>query len=364
MMEQFQLLIKPVSYNCNLRCNYCFYLRVEELYPQIKNPLMNEVVLEKLISQYLGYRFQESIFGWQGGEPTLAGLDFFEKVVNLQQKHGKSRQVVGNALQTNGILINDEWGRFFDKYKFLVGLSLDGPKSIHDKYRKSIGGKSVWKKVMNAADVMQKNQVEFNILCVISKANVNRAKEVFEFFLNNGFYYLQFIPALEEDKNGKRASFSINSSQYGKFLCQLFDLWKNYSDQVYIRLFNSLLAKRMGSLEGFCILDEKCANYLLIEHNGDVYPCDFFAKESFKLGNILEQDLAYLLDKRNKTFGKLKPQLPNDCLTCKWLPNCHGGCIKDRIFADNPHPEKTYYCEGLKMFFEHSHDWYSKNTEK
>jgi uncharacterized protein len=363
-MNPFQLLIKPVSFNCNLRCTYCFYLRVKELYPKVKKPKMNEKVLETIISQFMGYRFKESIIGWQGGEPTLAGLDFFKKVVSLQQKYGKLGQIIGNALQTNGILVDEEWCKFLHEYKFLVGLSLDGHKSVHDKYRKSIGRKSVWEKVMNAADMMRKYQVEFNILCVISKANVNRVKEVFNFFIDNGFFYLQFIPALEVDEQGKKASFSISSSQYGKFLCELFDLWKNSPNQVSIRLFNTILAKILGHPEGFCVLEQNCADYLLIEWNGDVYPCDFFAKESYKIGNVLDQDLASLLEKRDNTFGKLKGKLAKDCLSCNWLPYCYGGCIKDRIFVDNPHPEKTYYCEGLKMFFEYSHEWFLKKAKE
>lgn len=362
-MHPFQLLIKPVSYKCNLRCSYCFYLRVKDVYPKVQHPKMNEKILETMISQYLGYRFEESIFGWQGGEPTLAGLDFFENVVALQQKYGKSGQIVGNALQTNGILIDDEWCQFLNKYKFLVGLSLDGPKSIHDKYRKTAGGKSVWEKVMKAANLMRKYQVEYNILCVISKANVNRVKEIFQFFIENGFYYLQFIPALEVDVAGKKAPFSINSIQYGKFLCELFDLWKNMPNEVSIRLFDSLLAKKMGYPGGLCALDQNCADYLLIEWNGDVYPCDFFAKDSYKVGNLMKTDLATLLHKRNDTFGKLKTNLATECLECNWLALCYGGCVKDRLFADNPHPKKTYYCEGLKIFFEHSDQWFSNYAQ-
>jgi uncharacterized protein len=363
-MNPFQLLVKPVSFNCNLRCTYCFYLRVKELYPDAERPKMSERILETLISQFMGYQFKESIIGWQGGEPTLAGLDFFKKIVHFQQIYGKPGQVIGNALQTNGILIDDDWCQFLSKYKFLVGLSLDGPKSVHDKYRKNVGGKSVWGKVMNAALLMRNHQVEFNILCVVSKANINRVKELFNFFVDNSFYYLQFIPALEVDENGKKASFSINSSQYGKFLCDLFDLWIDDPHQVSIRLFNSILATTLGQPKGFCVLEQKCADYLLVEWNGDVYPCDFFAKESYKLGNVLQKDLAKLLEKRNNSFGKLKGELAPDCTSCKWLTYCYGGCIKDRIFPDNPHPNKTYYCEGLKAFFDYSHNWFLNKAKE
>ncbi|TXT58152.1 MAG: Anaerobic sulfatase-maturating enzyme [Promethearchaeota archaeon] len=363
-MQPFQLLIKPVSFDCNLRCKYCFYLEVESQYPNKAHPKMNFETLEKMISDYLKMRFPESIFGWQGGEPTVAGLDFFRKVVFLQQKHGRNGQVIGNALQTNGILINQEWVEFLNKYKFLVGLSLDGPKDIHDRYRRSIGGKSVWKKVMNAAELFQKNSVEFNILCVISKANINRARKVYQFFLEHNFKHLQFIPALEANLSGKKASFSVNTNQYGKFLCDLFDIWVKDPNQASIRIFNSILAHYLGRPQGFCTLEKTCANYLLIEHNGDVYPCDFFVKKEYKLGNLMKETFSELKHKRDNKFLQYKLNLSDDCLNCGWLELCYGGCIKDRIFPDNPHPDRTYYCEGYKRFFSHTHEWFKNQAER
>ncbi|MFX0058052.1 MAG: anaerobic sulfatase maturase [Candidatus Heimdallarchaeota archaeon] len=362
-MKPFQLLIKPVSFDCNLRCTYCFYLRVENLYTTSKHPRMSYDTLERIISEFLGFRFKESIFGWQGGEPTLAGLNFFNKVVNFQQKYGESGQIIGNAFQTNGILINDEWCEFFNKFKFLVGLSLDGPKAIHDRYRKSKGEKSVWQKVMNAADDLRRNNVEFNILCVISRSNVNRVREIYDFFIENGFYYLQFIPALEIDQSGKRASFSINSSQYGKFLCELFSLWCKDPDKASIRLFSSILAYHHGAPRGLCVLEENCADYLLVEWNGDVYPCDFFAQEEERLGNLGEISLSELKNKRDNNFGLRKQNLSKECLNCDWVNLCHGGCLKDKNFPDNPHPDRSFYCEGYKKFFEFSNNWFLQNSK-
>ncbi|TFF88264.1 MAG: radical SAM protein, partial [Promethearchaeota archaeon] len=301
-MKSFQLLIKPNSFDCNLRCKYCFYLRVQELYPNQEHPRMSKEVLERMISQFLAFEFPESIFGWQGGEPTLSGLIFFKKVVELQQKHGKSRQVVGNALQTNGVLINEEWARFLHKYQFLIGLSLDGPKSIHDRYRKSIGGKSVWNKVMNAARLFQKFDVKFNILSVLSRANVNRIKEIYKFYIENGFHHLQFIPALETNEDGTRAFFSVSSKQYGKFLCELFDIWKQNPKLASIRLFDAMIAQKLGYQKGFCSLEKNCAPYLLVEWNGDIYPCDFFAQDEYKVGNLMESDLSELKKQRDRKF--------------------------------------------------------------
>ncbi|MFX1316566.1 MAG: anaerobic sulfatase maturase [Promethearchaeota archaeon] len=361
-MKPFQLLIKPVSFDCNLRCKYCFYLRVADEYPEIKHPRMNYDVLEQIIAQFLQFRFNESIFGWQGGEPTLAGIEFFKKVALLQQKYGNSGQIIGNAFQTNGILITDEWGKFFYKYNFLVGLSLDGPKDIHDRYRRNIGNKSVWQQVMSAAECLKENKVEFNILCVVSKANVNRVKQVYKFFIDNEFFYLQFIPALESDKQGKKASFSINAIQYGKFLCQLFDEWKINPNQTSIRTFDGMLAYFQGYPKGICTLEKECADYLLIEWNGDVYPCDFFVRQEYKLGNLIEENLSYLKSRRDILFKKYKVKLSEDCVNCKWLELCYGGCIKDRIFPDNPHPEKSYFCVAYKKFFEYSNKWFLEHS--
>ncbi len=363
-MHPFQLLIKPCSYDCNLRCTYCFYLRVgDTVYANVKRPRMNDEVLESMISQLMSYRFPESIFGWQGGEPTLAGLDFFKKAVSFQQKYGESGQVVGNALQTNGILINEQWAQFLSKYKFLVGLSLDGPKDVHDRYRRSINGKSVWNKVMNAAQWFQRYGVQFNILCVISKANVNLVKDIYEFFIDNGFYHMQFIPALETGENGELAPYCINSNQYGDFLCSLFDIWKQNPNLASIRTFDAILSHYLGYPKGSCTFQKKCADYLLIEYNGDVYPCDFFVQEKYKIGNLLNTELSKLKHIRDNSFGKIKTKLSDECVNCKWLTLCYGGCIKDRIFPGNHHPDRTYFCEGNKQFFDYAAKWFQTQAE-
>ena len=365
-MNPFQLLIKPVSFDCNLRCKYCFYLRVSEVYPGQERPRMNEEVLETMISRYLRHRFRESIFGWQGGEPTLAGLDFFKKVVELQQKHGQPGQVIGNALQTNGILIagNPQWGQFLHDYRFLVGLSLDGPKNIHDRYRRTKGNNSVWEKVMSAARTLKKHEVSFNILCVVSKANVNHAERVYDFFLDQGFQHLQFIPALEADAGGKRASFSVNPSQYGNFLVELFEAWNDAPNRASIRLFDALFSHHVGHPKGLCSHEKNCADYFLVEWNGDVYPCDFFVQEGRKLGNLREDDFSVLKKRRDDAFKPLKRRISSDCKEYAWLELCHGGCVKDRIFPDNPHPGKTYFCEAYKTFFTRVGTWFSDRAEE
>ncbi len=359
-MNPFQLLIKPVSSDCNLTCDYCFYLgNADTLYPGTKHHRMSDSVLETMISHYIQLRFPESVFGWQGGEPSLAGLKFFQKVIELQQKYGSSGQVIGNAFQTNGVLINEEWSRFFHQYKFLIGLSLDGPKSIHDRFRHTIKGESVWEKVMHAATLFQENDVSFNILCVITKANIQRVEEVYEFFKTHGFKYVQFIPALGEDICGKRASFTINANQYGKFLIKLFELWKKDPFLVSINFFDSILNYILHKNRGYCSLEAQCADYLLVEYTGDVYPCDFFVQPHWKLGNLNNNSFEDLWTIRNSGFGLMKSSLSDTCKNCKWLSICYGGCVKDRLFRDNPRSDRSFFCEGYSAFFEYALPWFN-----
>ncbi|MFO8017147.1 MAG: anaerobic sulfatase maturase [Promethearchaeia archaeon] len=354
-MKQFQLLIKPASFDCNLYCRYCFYLRVCKEYPKIKHPRMSEDVLETMISKFLSFRFKESIFGWQGGEPTLMGLKFFEKVVELQQKYGETGQVIGNALQTNGILLDENWAKFLSKYKFLVGISLDGPKEMHDKYRRSKKHESVWSKVMQATEVLKQHQVNFNILCVLSKANINRVQKLYNFFLAHDFHHVQFIPTLELNREGKIANFCVSPRQYGKFLTDLFDLWIKNPQEMHIRIFNSILSQILDYPRGYCALNKKCGEYMVIEWNGDVYPCDFFVNQEYKLGNFKENTFSGLKQRRNEQFMDLKGNLPKECSDCKWLKFCHGGCVKDRKTSNMKEKSKTYFCEGYKLFFENTY---------
>ncbi|MBD3227838.1 MAG: anaerobic sulfatase maturase [Candidatus Lokiarchaeota archaeon] len=356
--NDFQLLIKPTSHDCNLDCEYCFYKRVNKIYPE-KHPRMSDEILESIIKKFLAYRFNNSVFCWQGGEPTLMGLDFFKKVTQLQQNYGKGGQNVSNILQTNGILLNDAWGRFLKKFNFFVGLSLDGPEPFHNKYRKTSNEKPTWSKVMKAIKILKKYKIEFNILCVVSKANVNHVGELYDFFKEHELIFLQFIPALE-CINEKKAPFSPTNNEYGDFLCQLFDLWKeNDYKSVYIRLFNQTLSKFLGETRVSCPFDKNCASYFVIEWNGDVYPCDFFVKPNLKLGNIQEVDDFSVLHKRkNKIFSKRKLNLSKICYNCHWNNICYGGCLKDWDFCENKDKKRSYFCNSYRKFFTHSYNWF------
>ncbi|MHA1268259.1 MAG: anaerobic sulfatase maturase [Candidatus Helarchaeota archaeon] len=362
-MTEFQLLLKPTSYDCNSECKYCFYKRVSNIY-QVKNPRMDESTLEDIIRKYLGYELEYSVFCWQGGEPTLMGIDFFNKIIDLQKKHGKSGQKVSNSLQTNGYLINDEWAEFLKKYNFLVGLSLDGTQKMHNTFRLLLNQKPTWEIVMNSLRILQEHQLEYNILCVLTKANIKKAKELYQFFKDNNCKFLQFIPALEYLNNNQILSFAPTAEEYGNFLCELFDEWKydDYND-VSIRIFDQIFSTYLGTSQLSCPFDRTCSGYLVVEWNGDIYPCDFFVQNKYKLGNILEQDsFSPFLKIKNEQFSQLKQKMSSICMDCHWKNICNGGCLKDRYFYNNIDKNRTYYCIAYKKFFTYSYKWF-KNMQ-
>ena len=307
-MKEFSLLIKPTSADCNMNCMYCFYLEKSSLYPQYKVHRMKDATLEKMISSYMEAPQDCYTFGWQGGEPTLMGLEFFKKVVELQKRYGKAGSIISNGLQTNATLIDDDFARYFSEYKFLLGVSLDGPQYIHDHYRKFTGGKGTFDRVMKGIEILRKNNVEFNILVLVNDFNVNKAVEVYRFLVDSGFYFHQYIPCVEFDNQGALKPFSINGEKWGSFLVELFNQW--YPRDLYkvsIRFFDSILNHIVGRKATICHMEDNCKQYLVVEHNGDIYPCDFFVKEDLKLGNINDNSWEELLDSSTYIdFGKAK----------------------------------------------------------
>lgn len=354
-MRPFDLLIKPVSFDCNMACQYCFYRRVEDLYGGGRH-LMSDEVLEAMVGQLLSMGFPQSSFCWQGGEPLLAGLPFFRKVVAAQMRLGRRGQVVANAIQTNGTLIDSGWASFFRRYRFFVGVSLDGPKDIHDRYRLSVDGRSTFERTMAGIAELRRRQVAFNILCVVSQANVHRAGEVFRFFLGEGLWHLQFIPCVEGDGSGRPLPMSITGAEYGEFLCEIFDQWLECPEpRPCVRLFDAVVEAYLYGRPRFCILANRCDAYLLVEHNGDVYPCDFFAREEWRLGNLLERPLAELQGSAlRRKFSAQKSAARRACGDCRWWDICHGGCLKDRLAYGGDFTSRSPLCEGLKRFFEHA----------
>ncbi len=353
------ILVKPAGPDCNMSCTYCFYLKKNKLFPEAGAHRMSVEILEEMVKQFMKGSETQLSFGWQGGEPTLMGIEFFEKAVELQQEQGRG-QSVGNGLQTNGLLINDRWAKFLKKYQFLVGLSLDGPEHLHDRYRFRKDGSGTWSKVVDSAKLMLDAGVAVNALSVVNDHSVRFAEETYVFHKELGLTYMQFIPILEKDPADpkKPAAFSVPVKEYGGFLCKLFDLWqadiKDGAPTTSIRFFDSAFYTYVGMPPPECTLLEECGIYVVVEHNGDVYSCDFFVEPENRLGNIMENGLAEMLNSPAQNgFGAAKAKLPARCEECKWLVHCRGGCPKDRGFNTGP-KEMNFFCKAYQQLFEHA----------
>ncbi|MBC8450005.1 MAG: anaerobic sulfatase maturase [Chloroflexi bacterium] len=350
------VLVKPAGADCNLNCSYCFYKDKGALYPEIRRHRMPDEVLDSLIRQVMALSVQHASFSWQGGEPTLMGLQFFERVVSLQQRYGRG-QTVTNGLQTNATLLNDEWGRFLRRYRFLVGVSLDGPGEMHDAHRVDRSGQGSFQRVMRGVSVLHQHNVAFNILVALTKQNICDPADLFHFFLAQDLRHLQFIPCVERDPvTHNLASFSISADEYGEFLCRTFDLWlKDGQPTAYIRFFDELLIAYVSGRHPSCIHRERCGDYVVVEHNGDVYACDFFVEPVWRLGNLLETPLIALLQgKRFNAFRRRKQELAAECRRCEYLHLCHGGCPKYRLLANGNIASPNHFCAAYRRFFAHS----------
>jgi uncharacterized protein len=354
MARPFTLLIKPAGPDCNIACQYCFYACKSELFGG-KAHRMSPEVQECLVKSYLSLGFAQNSFAFQGGEPTLMGLDFYKRLVELQSKYGTDGQTVTNALQTNGILLDAEWCQFLAEYKFLVGISLDGPKDIHDHYRTDHAGNGTYDRVMAGIRNCQKYNTEYNILVLLNNMNVDRPDELFDFYTQMGVDYLQFVPCVEKSAEDptKPAPFSITAEQYGKFLCRIFDRWLEYGvRKLSVRIFDSMLSHLIGGPHTECTFQRRCADYIVVEHTGDTYCCDFYVTEGTKMGNIMDTPIGDLNNSQIKRdFNRKKTQIDNKCLLCKHLDICRGGCPKDRAMLTGTHKVPSYFCQGYKMFF-------------
>ena len=360
----FHVMAKPRGAICNLDCEYCFYLRKEDLYKG--SPFrMGDQTLKSYVRQYIAaQRMPEVNFAWQGGEPTLMGLDFFRRAVTYQKKYARPGQRIENALQTNGTLLDDEWCKFFAENQFLVGISLDGPREAHDYYRKDKGNAPTFDRVLRAVQLLKKHKVDFNILTCVSAANVEQPMEVYHFLRDEiGAEYIQFIPIVErENATGFQegtalTSRSITGEQYGRFLISVFDEWvRRDVGMVFIQMFDTSLGCWLGAPGGLCVFQETCGLALVLEHNGDVYSCDHFVEPRHRLGNLLETPLTELVGSvQQKQFGLDKREsLPHYCRECPVLFACNGGCPKDRTDV-TPEGEAglNHLCKGFRAFFTH-----------
>jgi uncharacterized protein len=379
----FHLLAKPTGAICNLDCKYCFFLSKEMLYPGSRFRMADEL-LETYIRQLLEAhgRVPEVNIAWQGGEPTLMGLEFFKRAVQLANEYKRPGQQIIHTIQTNGTKLDDEWCAFFKEHNFLVGLSVDGPRHIHDTYRVNKGGAGSYDQVMRGFELLQKHQVDVNILCTVHAANQHHPLEVYRFFRDElGVQYIQFIPIVErattqflplanvgwsERPGGERPLYtqsghlvterSVNGKGYGRFLCAIFDEWVQRDvGQVFVQLFDTALGAHVGQYS-LCIFAPTCGNALALEHNGDLYSCDHYVEPDYLLGNIQETPMIELVaSDKQRQFGRDKQEtLPRYCRECEVRFACNGGCPRNR-FIRTPDGEAglNYLCAGYKLFFNH-----------
>ena len=358
-INAFHVMAKPTGARCNLYCDYCFFLEKEKLYPN-SNFYMSDETMELYIKQTIeSQNIPEITIAWQGGEPTLMGLDFFKRAIEIEKKYSRPGITVLNTLQTNGVLLNEEWCQFLHENNFLIGISIDGPKKLHDKFRHDKAGNSVFEKVVHGIRLMQQHHVEFNILCTVNTENSRYPTEVYRFFRDElKAQFIQFIPIVEKDENSLVTNRTVNSQQFGKFLITIFDEWiKRDVGEMFIQFFDGVLASYVRGFSSLCILQPTCGEGVALEHNGDVYSCDHFVDPEYCLGNIHDKPVIDLITSEQQLmFGQNKQaSLPHHCKECEFLFTCHGECPKNRILKTAEGEENlNWLCEGLKMFFIHT----------
>jgi uncharacterized protein len=370
----FQVMVKPIGPACNLACRYCYYLEKAQLYPDNETYRMPDAVLESFTRQYIAaHKGPEIPFAWQGGEPLLLGLGFFKRAVALQRQYCPPGQRVTNALQTNGTLLDPEWCAFFREHGFLIGLSIDGPRQLHDRYRLDRGGKPTFDRALRGLQMLRQHGVEFNTLTVVNRHNARRPLDVYRFLRDQGSPFMQFIPLVERvgERKGQLASapdltrpdespvaeWSVEPLAFGEFLCAVFDEWiRNDVGRVYVQIFEVQLGLHMGLPSSLCVFSETCGRGLILEHNGDLYACDHFVYPAHNLGNIMKQPLLELVALPQQIqFGRDKrDKLPQCCRECDVLFACRGECPKHRfVTTRDGEPGWNYLCPGYKRFLHH-----------
>lgn len=350
------VMLKPVGAVCNLRCSYCYYLDKKDLYPDDKQFVMSDTLLEKFIEEYINSQtMPQVLFTWHGGETLMRNIDFYKKAIALQKKYARGRQI-DNALQTNGTLLTDEWCRFFKENNFLIGISIDGPQQFHDKYRKTKDKRPSFYRVMKGIELLKKHEVEFNIMAVVNDYNVNHPLDFYNFFKSLDTPFIQFSPIVEKI-DGIVAPWSVPSDEWGDFLISIFDEWvKQDVGHIYVQMFDAALANWAGVAPGVCIFAKECGHAGVMEFNGDVYACDHFVFPEYKVGNIYSDSLMEMMySQKQINFGKDKYQtLPQQCNHCKYKFACWGECPKNRIIeSKDGEPGLNYLCEGYYKFFDH-----------
>ncbi len=380
--QAFHLLVKPTGAACNLDCKYCFFLSKEILYPGSQFRMTDDLLKAYIRQQLEAQQIDEVSINWQGGEPTLMGLDFFQRSVEYTERYKRPGQKVQYTIQTNGTKVNEEWAVFFKEHDFLVGLSMDGPKELHDQYRLNKGGQGSFDQVMQGWNLLMSQGVDVNVLCTVNAANADHPMEVYQFFRDDlKAQYMQFIPIVErvtpemlvlanhgwsEHAGAERPLYtqsgeyvterSVQPEQFGRFLTAIFDEWITRDvGQVFVQSFDAALANWLGQ-PSLCIFQPTCGESLVLEHNGDLYSCDHFVEPAYLLGNIKNTHLIDLVSSdRQHDFGQAKyDTLPQYCRQCDVLFACYGECPRNRfISTPDGEPNLNYLCAGYKLFFNH-----------
>lgn len=376
----FHVMAKPAGPMCNLRCEYCFYLEKQGMFPKVNGWRMGDEVLESYIRQTIAAQNTPEVsFAWQGGEPTLIGIDFFRKILALQKRYAKGKRIQ-NALQTNGTLLDDEWCEFLAKNDFLVGISIDGPAALHDRDRRDRHEGPTHDRVMQGLAALIRHGVEFNTLTVVNRHNSREPLRVYRFLKEIGSRYMQFIPLVERAGTAQQSCgfenqlapppghgegeddamitpWSVRSLDYGNFLCTIFDEWvRSDVGRYYVQIFDVMLGHWCGHGSSLCVFSERCGNAVALEHNGDIFSCDHFVYPKYRLGNLLETPLRDMVDSATqRAFGNAKADsLPAYCRNCEFTSVCNGECPKHR-FLNSPdgEPGLNYLCAGYKRFLGH-----------
>lgn len=362
--RDFQVFVKPAGAVCNLDCRYCYYLKKENLYPEGESFRMPELLLEEYIIQHIEVSAEPVIrFSWHGGEPTVLGLDYFRKIVELQHKYQPSNQRILNGMQTNGTLLDEEWCRFLAAEGFSVGLSLDGPQGIHDRYRLTKGGKLSFEQTRRGYELLRQHGVYTDILCVVNAHNVRYPNEVYRFFKKIEAPYVSFLPLVEPrpGAEGGVTPLTVPAEAWGHFLCTIFDEWMNQDiGRIKVQIFEEAARTAFGQEHSLCIFRLVCGDIPVIEHNGDFFSCDHFVDKEHRLGNIIETPLVEMLESLpQRTFGQAKWEtLPRLCRECEVREMCNGGCPKNRLIqTQDGEAGLNYLCAGYKRFFTHCRPW-------
>lgn len=360
-MPAASILIKPASANCNMDCKYCFYKCLSSHREEYSKGFMQEETLETLVREAIAYADGSLTFAFQGGEPTLAGLDFFQKAVELQQKYNNKKLQIENTIQTNGLLIDEKWARFLGEHRFLVGLSLDGPKKMHDRYRKDAGGQDTFARIMHSVQLLEQYQVDYNVVTVVTNDTAKQASFLYKFWKRNHYPFVQFIPCMDEikrqDGTQERSIYAVEPEQYGKFLCELFDLW--YADFVAgetmdIRMFSNLAQMAAGYPAEECGMNGCCNCYFVVEGDGSVYPCDFYCMDEWKLGTVNDGFVQMKTSEKAKAFVEASRPVCAACQECPYFSLCRGGCRRWREPFVDGKPGLNQLCSAYRMFFAHA----------